>query len=82
MKEISLSTELREYFQAHAEEFLEYTGDDEPEALPETGVLTGYALVCSWIGDDGQHWITYLRPKDQPLWATRGLLAEALHDLP
>lgn len=78
----SFTRELQDYFQSRAEDFFSDYDDDDQGHEVQTGVLTGYVLVCGWMGDDGGSWITYHRPKGQPIWLSRGFLSEALHDLP
>jgi len=58
-----------------------FTPGDSEEDPPEGGVLTGFYLVCEWVGNDGKYWITYCRHPDQTQWRSRGLLEEAITDL-
>ena len=56
--------------------------DDEDVETPTAGVLTGWFLVCQWVGDDGGKWLSYHSDNNAATWETRGLLSEALSDLP
>jgi thiamine kinase-like enzyme len=79
-----LAEELAEWVQERAEDFLQTDDHLEEEEVetPDSGVLLGFFITCEWVGTDGGKWLTYHRPRDQAVWATRGLLSEALHDLP
>ena len=79
----ALSDELHEVFQERSADFLGPDDhlEDEGRETPATGFLTGFVLVCEWVGDDGEKWVTYHREPKQAIWLTRGLLSEALIDL-
>lgn len=77
-----LQDELGRMFQERSGTFLAPDDDDDEAELPSTGLLVGWCLVCEWAGDDGKRWLSYHRNNGQPTWATRGLLGEALADLP
>lgn len=44
---------------------------------PDRAVLTGWALVAEWAGDDGDLWLTNTSPAGQPHWRTCGMLNES-----
>lgn len=72
---------LHEDFQARADEFFIPSDHEDQEDTPDTGILTGWMLVCAWQGTDGEKWLTYHRQPGAASWETRGLLTEALTDL-
>jgi hypothetical protein len=77
--------DLHEHVQQHAPDFLGPNDEQEEgegaEPTPESGVLTGWYLVCAWRGTDGNSWATYHRRPDQAIWESQGLLYTALQDL-
>ena len=75
-------TSLAGYFQSRAADFFMPEDEDGDREIPETGVLCGWVLVAEWMGDDGERWMTTNRPPAQAMWLTRGLLSEAIGDLP
>ena len=77
---MAIRAELNDFLQEHASDLL--ASSDEEIEVPDTGVLTGWMLVAEWAADDGERWLTYHRRNEQTSWLTRGLLAEAMEDLP
>lgn len=73
--------ELHGHFQENAEGFFIPGDEVDAELPPESGVLVSWIVVAAWQGTDGERWITYHRRRDQPIWESRGLLSEAIHDL-
>ena len=74
---------MRPFLQEHAADML-IPNDEQIEAgveCPSSGILTGYVIVCEWVGTDGDSWVSYGRPSQQAPWRTRGFLAEHLADL-
>ena len=78
-----LSEDLDWWIQGRSGEFLAQDDHQEEagQETPSTGILTGFTIVCEWVGDDGEKWLTYHRKNGQAVWLTRGLHAEALTDL-
>lgn len=56
--------------------------EDGADGSPTAGLLVNWHLVCEWAGDDGRRWLSYHRNNDQATWEARGLLTEAVADLP
>lgn len=46
----------------------------DPELeLPPEALLTGWVLVCEWVGSDGEPYMTSTNASGQPIWKTAGL---------
>ena len=76
-----VAEKMRETLQGLDQDLFSRTDDSADKEPPDGGVLTGFYLVCEWMGNDGKHWITYTRHPDQTQWRSRGLLEEAITDL-
>lgn len=80
-KVLQVAEKVRETLQGFDADLFTRSDDTAEDEIPDGGVLTGFYLVCEWMGNDGKHWITYTRHPDQTQWWSRGLLEEAITDL-
>ncbi len=71
--ESAFTRRLSAAIEAERDEMIAFGGD-----YPEHAVLTGWALVAEWAGDDGQAWLTQTQPAGQAYWRTLGMLDAAV----
>lgn len=45
----------------------------------EPAVLVGWALVCDWMDDKGDRWLTKAHSATVPTWQANGMWHEALN---
>jgi len=50
-----------------------------PAGLEKAAVLTGFVVVCEWMDETGEKWLSKCHSASLPIWAADGLHHEALY---
>jgi hypothetical protein len=50
-----------------------------PHQLEKAAVLTGFVLVCEWMDEDGERWLSKCHSSSLTNWTASGLHHEALY---
>jgi hypothetical protein len=48
-------------------------------AHDRAAVLAGWAIVCDWMDEDGERWLSKAHSANQPAWVAAGYHHEALY---
>lgn len=52
--------------------------DIGPHQIEKQAVLVGWAVVCDWMDEDGERWLSKTHSASLPAWLASGLHHEAL----
>ena len=50
-----------------------------PAGVDKAAVLTGWSIVCDWMDEDGERWLSKAHSATQPYWVANGYHHEALY---
>lgn len=50
-----------------------------PQDIEKHAVLVGWALVCDWMDEDGERWLTKCHSASIPTWSAAGMHHDALN---
>ena len=51
-----------------------------PAGMEKQAVLVGWAIVCDWMDEDGERWLSKAHSASLPTWSADGLHHAALYD--
>lgn len=69
---MDMSDERRDAIHAHLQEI-------GPADITKRAVLTGWAIVCDWMDEDGERWLSKAHSATVPAWVAQGYYHEALY---
>lgn len=50
-----------------------------PSGMEKKAVLVGWAIVCDWMDEDGERWVSKAHSASIPSWSADGMHHEALY---